>query len=64
MIEENGNSIIINGTFVFYKTFIESYRGLTVVQARRKLKSFYTRSMQDLIIRFLKEKGAIKTGIQ
>lgn len=64
MIQEIGNNVIINDTFVFYKTFIETYRGLTVIEARRKLKKYYTHSMQDIIIRYLKEKGAIKTELQ
>ena len=47
------NTVCI-GRFKFYHTFIESYRGLNVVQVRRKLKKYYTKSEQNLIISYLK----------
>lgn len=59
MVIENGNNVIFPQGFVFYKGFINTYRGMTVIQARRKLKFSYHRSMQDEIIRYLKQKGII-----
>lgn len=48
------------GRFKFYYTFIETYRGLNVVQARRKLKNHYTKSEQNLIISYLKRERILK----
>ena len=48
------------GRFKFYYTFVESYRGLDVVQARRKLKKHYTKSEQNIIISYLKKERILK----
>lgn len=53
---------VIIGPFCFHKKFVENYRGLTVVQTRRKMKPHYTRAGQDLIIRWLKENRILKEG--
>lgn len=63
MVEEIGINVVFSRGYCFHKDFINSYRGLTTVQARRKLKRSYTRSMQDDIIRYLKSKGIIKTEL-
>jgi hypothetical protein len=52
-------SIVIKG-FVFHESFVKTYKGLGTIQARRKLKQYYTHSDQDAIIRYLKENGIIK----
>jgi hypothetical protein len=59
MVIENGNNVIFPQEFIFYKGFVNTYKGMTVIQARRKLKNYYHRSMQDEIIRYLKQKGVI-----
>lgn len=43
----------------FHKSFINSYRGLDVVNCRRKLSKYYHKGMQDKIIRYLKSEGYI-----
>ena len=48
------------GPFKFHKSFVDTYRGLDIIQTRRKLKIWYTRSSQDLIIRYLKNNNIIK----
>ena len=48
------------GRFKFYYNFVDSYRGLNIVQARRKLKKYYTKSEQDLIISYLKAERILK----
>jgi hypothetical protein len=50
---ENNNVII--GNFVFHKSFVNTYKGMTKIQARRKLKEYYTRSAQNRIIHYLSE---------
>ena len=42
------------GRFVFYNGFTSTYNRMNIVQVRRKLKPFYTKSEQDQIIRYLK----------
>lgn len=46
---------------IFNKGFVNKYRGLTLINARRKLKVWYTKSQQDQILSFLKKKKVIKT---
>ena len=48
------------GRFNFYYKFVDSYKNLDVVQARRKLKKYYTKSEQDMIISYLKSVGVLK----
>lgn len=48
------------GKFKFHKSFINSYKNLNIVQVRRKLKIWYTKSEQDEIIHYLKENKLIK----
>lgn len=40
-------------SFKFHKNFVGTYRGLSVIQTRRKLKRYYTHSEQNAIIRYL-----------
>ena len=65
-IKEVGNNIIVESdtnSFIFHKSFVNSYRGMNTIQVRRLLKHYYTRSIQDNIIRYLKEKQVIKTEV-
>jgi len=55
-VQDIGNNVVFPGGYVFYKTFIETYRGLGIVNTRRKLKKYYTKSMQNRIISYLKTK--------
>lgn len=54
-IENNQTNSIIIGSLIFHKSFVDNYRGMTKIQARRKLKKHYTRSPQNQIIRYLSE---------
>lgn len=45
---------IIIGPFVFHESFVKTYKGLDVIKMRRKLKNYYTRSQQDMIIHYFK----------
>lgn len=46
---------------IFYHKFGETYRGLTLIQTRRKLKKVgYTHGAQDEILHYLKEEKYIK----
>lgn len=46
---------------IFYHTFGETYRGLTLIQTRRKLKKVgYTHGPQDEILHYLKQEKYIK----
>lgn len=60
-VHELGNNLFFSNGLVFHKMFIHSYKNMNVVQARRKLKSNYTRSSQDIILKFLKMKNVITT---
>ena len=45
----------------FYHKFAETYQGLNLIQARRKLKKVgYTHGPQDEILHYLKEEKYIK----
>ena len=49
-------STIEIGKFKFHISFSDKYKGLNVIQTRRKLKGYgYTKSEQDQIIHYLKE---------
>lgn len=48
------------GNFNFHPSFVKAYKGLTIIQARRKMKRYYTRSEQSLILRWLKNNGFLK----
>jgi SOS response regulatory protein OraA/RecX len=46
---------------IFYHSFGENYRGLTLIQTRRKLKKVgYTHGAQDEILHYLKQEKYIK----
>lgn len=46
-----------------HKSFIETYRGMSVSQARRKMKQLWAgRSSQNEMIHYLKQKGIIYYG--
>ena len=59
MIQEIGNNVIFPSGHVFHKSFVRSYRHMNVIQVRRKLKLYYHKHMQDVIIKYLKDKGLI-----
>ena len=59
MVQEIGNNIIFPSGHIFHKSFVRSYRFMNVIQVRRKLKQYYHKSMQDVIIHYLKEKGLL-----
>ena len=59
MIQEIGNNIIFPSGHIFHKSFVKTYKGMNVIQARRKLKIYYHKHMQDVILHYLKEKGLI-----
>lgn len=43
-----------------HKCFVKPYCGLTIPQARRKMKaSWYVHSFQDEVIHYLKQKGIL-----
>ena len=44
---------------VFHKSFSHKYKGLSIVQARRVLGQYFTRSQQDEILHYLKDKHHI-----
>jgi len=46
--------------FCFHKSFVKTFKGKTIIQARRVLKMYYTRSQQDEIIHYLKIKNIIR----
>jgi hypothetical protein len=59
---KSGNSIVFTKfAMIFYHTFGETYRGLTLIQTRRKLKKVgYTHGAQDEILHYLKQEKYIK----
>ncbi len=52
------DSIHIKG-LVFHKSFVNTYKGMTLINARRELKRWYTKSQQDAILKYLKEQKII-----
>jgi hypothetical protein len=46
---------------IFNKGFVQSYKGLTLINARRKLKVWYGKSAQNQILSFLKSKKVVKS---
>jgi hypothetical protein len=59
---KSGNSIVFTKfAMIFYHSFGENYRGLTLIQTRRKLKKVgYTHGAQDEILHYLKQEKYIK----
>jgi SMC interacting uncharacterized protein involved in chromosome segregation len=46
---------------IFYHKFAETYQGLDLIQARRKLKKTgYTHGAQDEILHYLKEEKYVR----
>ena len=48
------------GRFKFYYKFVDTYKNLNIIQVRRKLKKYYTKSEQNMIISYLKSVGVLK----
>ena len=44
----------------FHESFINSYKGMSIPECRRKLKNYYSKSDQNAIISFLKHNNYIK----
>ncbi len=57
---EHGIHVCSSYGHVFHMTFVETYRGLTFLQASRKLKKYYTQGPRKEILRFLKRKQIIQ----
>jgi len=59
---KSGNSIVFTKfAMIFYHSFGETYRDLTLIQARGKLKKVgYTHGPQDEILHYLKQEKYIK----
>jgi hypothetical protein len=56
----SGNNVIFpKHNFIFHCNFGNTYYNYSIVRARRKLKTYYTRSQQDDIIHYLKEQKYI-----
>jgi hypothetical protein len=55
--QEVDDNILFDSKFVFHKSFINSYKGMDIVNLRRKLKKYYNHSMQDIIIKYIKSKN-------
>lgn len=49
-----GDSIFFNNGFVFHINFYRNYKIGDTISIRRKLKHFYTKSQQNLIISYIK----------
>ena len=45
--------------FIFHKLFRRTYAGMTIPQARAKMRKRYTHSQQDEIIHYLKEQNLL-----
>lgn len=56
---EGNNVFFPKHGFVFHYSFAEAYRNYSTIEARRKLKKHYTKSQQNDIIHYLKEKKYI-----
>ena len=59
---KSGNSIVFTKFAMnFYHKFSETYQGLDLIEARRKLKKIgYTHGAQDEILHYLKQEKYIK----
>lgn len=57
---EHGINVCSSYGHIFHMSFVETYRGLTFLQASRKLKEYYTKGPRREILRFLKRKQIIK----
>lgn len=59
---KSGNSIVFTKFAMnFYHKFSETYQGLSLIEARRKLKKIgYTHGAQDEILHYLKQEKYIK----
>jgi hypothetical protein len=51
----DGNNVVYSNGMIFHISFAESYKGMTIINTRRKLKTFYTKKAQNLIIHYLKD---------
>jgi hypothetical protein len=54
------NVVFIRRRFIFHITFGENYAGLTLIEARRKLKQRYTKGEQNDILHYLKTNNYLK----
>jgi hypothetical protein len=59
MIYQIDDNIVFPSGHVFHKSFVKSYKGLDIISARRKLKHFYAKQMQNVILHYLKETNII-----
>ncbi len=57
----SGNHVIFTRRrFVFHITFGQSYANMTLIEARRKLKKYYTKGEQNDILHYLKTNNILK----
>ena len=55
-----GDSVLfLKHGFVFHKSFRKTYSGMTIPQARFKMRKRYTHSQQDELIHYLKEQNLL-----
>lgn len=59
MILQDGVNVIFPCGLCFHKSFIKTYKGKSLINTRRFLKKYYTKSQQNQIISYLKGKGII-----
>jgi hypothetical protein len=58
---ETDTSVFFKKTgFVFHRSFARKYYGKNVISARQVAQKWHTRSQQDEIIHYLKDKQIIK----
>jgi hypothetical protein len=57
---EHGNNVMFPKIgFVFHKSFVNRFKGMTFIQARRTMKNWYSHAEKDEIIHYLKKCGVI-----
>jgi len=54
------NVVFTRRRFIFHITFAENYTGMSVIEARRKLKRHYTKGEQNEILHYLKTNNYLK----
>jgi len=55
------NVIFIRHRFILHINICKNYNGLTLIEARRKLKRHYTKSEQNEILHYLKNNNILKS---
>jgi hypothetical protein len=60
---EDGESVhFVKTGSLHHRSFINTYRGMSIPQARRKMKSLWaSRSLQNEMIHYLKEKCHVRS---